>query len=139
MRRAPEIMASVMQRASGKGKTWENRTDIEAAIAVAQALADGQDIPGLQATVLNNSHLLVYSVGSPWYASSSKWLIEQFFIRIGRGTVGCALNDLDELARQLGATTVVMATSLAANDAALGRLYAQHGYSSQSSQHFKEL
>jgi len=139
MQRAPEIMASVMQRASGKGKNWDSRTDIEAAIAIAQALADGQDIPGLQAAVLNNSHLLIYNIGSPWFSSSKVWLIEQFFIRIGRGPVACAMRDLDDLARAQGATTVVMATSLAANDTALGRLYAQHGYGAQSTQHIKEL
>ncbi|MES1979735.1 MAG: hypothetical protein V4451_16975 [Pseudomonadota bacterium] len=139
MKRAPEIMDAVLRRSAGKGKDWEGRMDTEAAIEIAQALADGQDIPGLQATVLNNSHLVIYSLGSPWYACTKVWFIEQFFIRIGRGPVACALHDLEDLARALGASTIVMATSLAANDSALGRLYAQHGYSGQSTQHFKEL
>lgn len=139
MQRAPEIAASVMQRSERDGKDWDNRLESEAALAIFQRLADGEDIPGLQAVILNDSHLLVYSLGHPWWCKDKAWMIEQFFIRIDRGPASGAFHDLDELAKSLGCTTVVMATSLAANDQALGRLYAKHGYRPQSSQHFKEF
>lgn len=139
MERAPEIAAAVMQRSVRDGKDWDNRLDIEAALDVFQALADGKEIPGLMAVVLNDSHLLVYALGSPWWTNRKTWLTEQFFIRIGRGSADGAFNDLDEFAKSLGCSSIVMATSLAANDEALGRLYARHGYSPQSSQHIKDL
>lgn len=139
MQRAPEIAAVVMQRSGRDGKDWAARLETDSALAIFQRLADGEDIPGLQAVILNDSHLLVYSLGHPWWTKDKAWLIEQFFIRIGRGPAAGAFHDLDELAKSLGATTVVMATSLAANDQALGRLYARHGYTPQSSQHIKEL
>lgn len=139
MQRAPEIMAAVLRRSGGRGKHWDDRVEVDGAICVAQALADGTEIPGLQASVLSNSHLLIYSLGSPWFSNSQVWLIEQFFIRIGKGSVGAAFRDLEDLARASGARRIVMATSLAANDAALGRLYAQNGYSPESSQHIKDL
>jgi hypothetical protein len=139
MERAPQIMDGVMRRSGGRGKHWDDRIEVDGAICVAQALADGVEIPGLQASVLSNSHLLIYTLGSPWFNSSKVWLIEQFFIRIDRGPVGFAFRDLEDLARAQGASRIVMATSLAANDAALGRLYAQNGYSPESSQHIKDL
>jgi hypothetical protein len=139
MERAPELAASVMQRSERDGKDWDNRLDIEPALDTFQALADGKEIPGLQAVVLNDSHLLVYGIGHPWWTNHKKWLIEQFFIRIGRGSADAAFHDLDEFAKSLGCSSIVMATSLAASDEALGRLYAKHGYSPQSSQHIKEL
>ena len=51
MQRAPEIMDAVMRRSAGKGKDWGGRLDVEGAIAVAQALANGQEIAGLEAYV----------------------------------------------------------------------------------------
>ena len=139
MKRAPEIMDAVMRRSAGKGKDWGGRIDVEGAIAVAQALANGQEIAGLEAYVLNNSHLLIFSMGAPWYAFREVWLIEQFFIRIGRGPLDAALHDLDILARDRSAKRIVMATSLAADDSALGRLYGRNGYRPDSTQHIKDL
>lgn len=139
MQRAPAIMDGVLRRLGGRGKHWDDRIEVDGAISVAQALADGIEIPGLQAAVLNNSHLLIYSLGAPWFNSSQRWLIEQFFIRIDRGPTVFAFRDLEDLARASGASRIVMATSLAASDEALGRLYAQNGYSPESSQHIKDL
>lgn len=138
LQRAPELAAAVLQRSARDGKQWDQRLDMGAALAVFEQLAEA-DMPGLRAAVLNCSHLLVYSLGGFWFDPSKLWVIEQFFIRIGRGPAILAMNDIDTLARDAGAKGVIMATSLAANDAALGRLYARHGYSPQSSQHFKEL
>jgi len=119
------------------GKTWtENGFSKEAALTVWNQLAQGEEPYGLHAAVLNDSHILVFTFGTPWYAKG-KWIIEQFFLRIGKGSSKDAFDAIDLLAAKLGASGVTMATSLASDDSALGRLLASHGYSPMSSQHFK--
>lgn len=118
-------------------KDWARALDRPAALAVMHKLAQDNGPYGLQATVLNDSHLLVWTFGGPWYAPTEKWITEQFFLRLGRGSTDAAFDAIDLLKERTGASGVIMATSLAKNDEALGRLLARHGYMPMSSQHFK--
>lgn len=131
---ADTVLAAIVKRAE---KEWARKLSKDDALSTLYLLAKDTGPYGLQATVLNDSHLLVWTFAGPWYAMSEKWITEQFFVRIGKGSTADALAAIDLLAEKIGATGTVMATSLAANDAALGRLYGQHGYSPMSSQHFK--
>lgn len=131
---ADTVLEAIIKRAE---KEWTRKLSREDALGVIKQLAKDNGPYGLQATVLNDSHLLVWTFAGPWYAMSEKWITEHFFVRIGKGSTKLALDAIDLLASKIGATATVMATSLAANDAALGRLYGQSGYSPMSSQHIK--
>jgi len=136
------LFDQLIERSSRDGKTWGTRTDKEAAwgkllplfFQPATTLQQGQ----LAGWVLNDSHLVFCSLGSPWW-TEDVWFIEQFFLRVGKGSNTAAMLALDILALDLGATTIVFGTSLAANDAALGRLLGRAGYTPQSQQYIKEL
>lgn len=133
---APEILARVLIRSQ---KEWARTVDTAAAVRQVAGLVREAEHNGLSAVVLNNSHLLIYQLGGPWYAPYEKLIIEQFFVRLDKGPTSEALAAIDLLAKDLGATGVVMATSLAANDKALGRLLGRFGYSPMSSQHYRGI
>ena len=128
------ILDAVIRKAE---KEWAVTLTREVAIATLEKMGREEKPFGLYASVLNDSHLLIWSFAAPWYAGDQRWITEQFFLRIGKGATKDAFTAIDLLARNIGATGVVMATSLARNDAALGRLLAGQGYQPMSSQHFK--
>lgn len=127
-------LAAVIKRAE---KDWSKKLTQKEALDTLQMLATDRGPYGLQATVLNDSHLLIWSFDAPWYAAKERWIIEQFFVRIGRGPSDKAFAAIDLLSDKLSATGVLMATSLAADDSALGRLYQKHGYAPMSQQYLK--
>lgn len=138
MQRLVETAPAVMERSRRDGKVWASLIDAEAALAVFAHLSEHQDLGGeLRAAVCNDSHLLVYAVGPLWFVPGKTWLLEQYFARVGRGPIGPALADIDQLALDCGAAGVLMATMLAPNDDALSRIYTQHGYPQQCAQHLK--
>lgn len=140
MAQAPELAAAVMRRSEREGKQWGGIMDVDAALSVFRHLSEHEDLAGeLRAVVLNDSHFFAYSVGPLWFVPGATFLVEQFFMRVGRGQTTAALTDVEDLGRSLGCRFVLMATSLAANDEALGRLLRSHGYRPHSSQHLKEL
>jgi hypothetical protein len=121
-------------------KAWAKDFPVQAAFDIVAAFARGDTpVPHVHATVLADSHLLLWGLTEPWYYPGQKWLVEEFFIRVGAGSHKDALESLDLLAENVGATGVAMATALARSDRALGRLLAQQGYSPMSSQHFKPI
>lgn len=130
------VFARLTSRGS-KGDEWTGRVDVDAAWQVFERLLEGETIQGLNAVVLNGSHLFIYSLGAAWFNPDEPWLIEQFFIRLFPGPSDGAFEAIEELAEDLGASATVMATSLAPDDASLGRLYEAHGYRLQSSQYIK--
>lgn len=132
------IYAAVLSRSERDGKDWNNRVNANDALEVIVSLMFNEGPPGLEAVVLNDSHLLLFSVGNPWW-SKTPWLIEQFYIRLARGPSDKALAALDELAADRKCTSIVFGTSMAAKDAALARLLGRAGYTPQSQQLIKEL
>lgn len=139
---ADDLMAVALERtAKGKGRLWQDEIDLDFVIGqFYMLLMDGRsELPGLRAAVLNKSHLLMYTVQTSWLNPKKRWLTEQFFLRIGKGSSDDAFAALETLAADQGATTIIMATALAPRDAALGSLYQRHGYSLQSSQWIKQV
>lgn len=134
---APQLAATVLARAAKGGKRWEELLDLDGTLAIFGMLGEGKTCGDLRACIVGESHFLCYSIGALWFAPSAPMLLEQFFVRIGRGSNDTAMDEIEALAQSHGCRGVVMATSLAANDEALGRLYARRGYTGQSSQHLK--
>lgn len=133
------LYEGVLDRSLRDNKRFADNIDHDAALGTVILLLQGNDIPGINAVILNDSHLLVYSVAQPWFSGSELWLIEQFYMRVGRGSSDAALDAVDELGRSLDCGRVVFGTSLAPSDKALGRLLERRGYLPQSSQLIKEL
>lgn len=131
---AEGIIKSIIKRAE---KEWSRTITVDEALGTLKLLSQDNGPYGIQATVLNDSHLLVWTFGAPWYAVGEKWITEQFFVRIGRGKSSDAFAAIDRLAAKIGATGIVMATSLAHNDEALGKILVNEGYTGMSSQYFK--
>jgi hypothetical protein len=134
-----DIYAGMVERSAESGKTWATRLEPTQALQAFAKLLDGGELPnGVKAVMLEDSHVLLYAVSSPWW-NTDRWLSEQFFIRVGRGSTDKAMAALDSLARGLGCTQIVFATSLAARDVSLSRLLSRFGYSQESTQHIKDL
>lgn len=131
---AGKVLEAIIARAK---KEWSRKLSKDDALEVLTKLAEGTNPYGLHATVLNDSHLLVWQFGGMWYAPQERWIVEQFYVRIGKGSSDDALVAIDALARNIAATGTIMATALAHNDEALGRLLAKSGYQPMSSQHIK--
>lgn len=132
-----ERLRKVIQKST---KGWAATLPVDTLVNIVREYADGeQPVPHVHATVLAGSHLLLWGLASPWYAPGQVWLLEEFFLRVGVGSLDDALASLDSLAQEVHATGVVMATALARSDAALGRLLAARGYSPMNSQHFKTV
>lgn len=137
---APRIVGRFASRLTsrGKGDEWLDRLDYEAVMDSYHDMAYLPASPGLDTVILAGTHLLTFSIGAPWFNPGKRWLTEQFFTRIGTGPAASAYEALDDLARDLRVDATVMATSLAPNDEALGKLYEEQGYRLQSSQYIKD-
>lgn len=134
---APTLAAAVLARAAKGGKGWDKLLDLDNCLTVFHMLGEQETCGDLRAAIVNDSHFLCYSVGSLWFMPKTPLLLEQFFMRVGRGSHDTAMDDIEALAQSIGCKGIVMATSLAASDEALGRLLARRGYSPESSQHLK--
>lgn len=134
------MAGAVMARSQREGKAWAKFIDPDAALAIFAHLSEHESFAGeLRAVIANDSHLLVYVVSPMWFAPAHPLLVEQFFLRVGHGAQHLAMEAIERLGRDLGARGVLMATMLMPNEEAGERLFRQHGYSRQCSQHFKEL
>lgn len=130
------LVGRFIRRAQQAGKSFGQMIDPDATFIAVHAALEGEH-PELQAVVLGDTHILLYSLARPWW-SCETWLIEQFYGRIAKGQSD-PLGSLDFFAGDhLGVSKIVFGTTLA-NDAALGRLLAQSGYTQQSTQYIKEL
>ena len=77
------LYASMINRSTSKGKMFADNINHEAAVDAVVGLIKGEPSPhGISAVILNDSHLLVYSVGQPWFGGGETWLIEQFYMRV---------------------------------------------------------
>lgn len=80
------------------------------------------------ALILDDAFLVVYGVGSPWYADTAL-LEEMLVLRIGTGSSFSAVCDLlDDLAEEHKVTAVVVGGALAKYPRALTRMYQSRGY-----------
>lgn len=139
MARAPQMCAAVFERSARDGKTWATFLDADACIATFAWLAEQEDLQGLRCAIVNDSHLLAYCVAPMWFAPTKPLLVEQFFLRVGRGSSDEAMAQIKLFALEQGCAGVLMATMLAPDDEALGRLYERHGGRQHSSQYLMEL
>jgi hypothetical protein len=137
--RGQELCDGVFTRSMRDGKVWAQFLDREACVLAFQWLAEHEDLQGLRAVVLNDSHLLAYCVAPMWFAPDKPLLVEQFFMRMARGSGDAAMDDIKQLARDAGCHAVLMATMLAPDDDALGRLYERHGATRHSAQYLMEI
>jgi hypothetical protein len=132
---AAELFDRAVARSTRDGKTWHLRLNKEEAVAQARKVLDGSAI-GVYAFILCDTHLLFVSVGRMWW-ETQPWLIEQWYLRIAPGRSD-PLAAVDMLATDLGCSAVAFGTSLAANDAALGRMLTSKGYRLESTQYIKD-
>lgn len=137
--RADELCAAVLARSARDGKTWAQFLDANACCAVFEHLAANEELAGLRCAIVNDSHLIAYCVAPMWFAPAKPLLVEQFFMRVGHGSSDEAMRQIKQLARDSGCMAVLMATMLAPNDEALGRLYQKHGGVQHSTQYLMEL
>lgn len=131
----PELFDKAVQRADRDGKHWAQRLSKDEAVAKVRGILDGE-VAGVYAIVLADTHLMFVSVGNVWW-SDKPWLLEQWYMRIAPGRSD-PLAAVDELAKDLGCSTVVFGTSLSPNDRALGRLLERSGYQLESTQYIKD-
>lgn len=131
------LIAATLLRADSLDKTWAGRVDKPTALAAVLAALSGTHT-ALRAVVLNDSHVLLYGMGTMWW-NPTPMLIEQMFIRVARGDSTAALAAIDLLAASLGAHSIAFGTNLARNDAALSRLLGRAGYTLQSHQLIKDI
>lgn len=115
---------------------WAGRYDPDSAI---RKYAAGV----IKAVVINETHLLVYLVVSPWYNDKTLDLYELGFYRVRKGGGGIGFTGIvkafEDIARQCGATRIVVGTSLPSNKEALARLYRRAGYTDHATALFKEV
>jgi len=127
---------SILRRADSRGKSWSQRMAYADVVKALEVIFN-DDHPVVKAAILGNTHVFVYGVGPVWWDPETKWLLEQFFARLGPGDSD-PLGAIDALAQHLGCKYIAFGTSLASQDEALGRYLEAGGYSQQSAHYVKE-
>lgn len=117
-------------------KTWLRNADAATAFAYVEETIRGKT-PSSYAIV--DGVFVMYSIGRPWWAARDI-LAEELMLRIEPGAgVTAALSFLERTAELLNCAGVVLGTSISTNDAALVRLYRQHGYVESANVLYKEV
>lgn len=90
--------------------------------------------------IVAESYLVVYALAEPWY-SRALFLQELLVLRLphARTSFGIVPSFLAAEAERAGAVLAAAGTALATSDAALARLYAQHGFAEQGRTLVKEI
>lgn len=82
----------------------------------------------LLAVILDDSYLLVYSIGSPWYSKSTV-LVEDMVLRLAPGSHFSVVTDyLEDLAEQNDCDMILVGGALARSSRAITRLYQRQGF-----------
>ena len=82
----------------------------------------------IPAVIIDEAFLVVYNVGSPWYAERT-FLQELMVLRVGPGSSFDAVCDiLEDLANEHDATEIIVGSALARHPRALSRMYQRRGY-----------
>lgn len=94
----------------------------------------------IPAVIVNETYLVVYVVGSPWY-TYKRVLEEQVVIRIypGPGILNEVVTALEDIAAKSNCIGVSVGTALADNDVALCRLYERRGFQTECISLYKPL
>lgn len=83
---------------------------------------------GIQSLLIDDGMLLVFQVGSPWYASYTV-VQELLVLRIGEGGTLKDVRDLlDDVAEHVDASAISVSTALCPRDKVLARSYQSAGY-----------
>lgn len=84
--------------------------------------------------------LVVYQIGSPWYADNSTlFLNELLVLRLVRGgSFQIVPKFLTDKALEAGAAVAVVGTALAKSDAALASIYGRSGFAAEATTLIKE-
>lgn len=94
----------------------------------------------VDAVIVEETYLLVYDVGAPWY-SKDIILAEMLVLKVYEG--GARFHHLaealEQLARENEATAITVGTALAQSDAALSRLYKRHGFQIEAYSLYKPI
>jgi len=78
--------------------------------------------------VLDDSYLLIYNVGSPWYSTSSV-LVEEMVLRLQPGSHFSVVTDyLDDLAEHYDCDLILVGGALSRSSRAITRLYQRQGF-----------
>lgn len=107
-------------------KDWFHLVDVD---KVLDAVLTGDE----NSCIVDDSYLVVFAVGRPWYGSTVL-VEEKLVLRLPGATASFSSVTalLDRIAASTSAAGVVVGTALAPVDEALARLYKRQGYSTQS-------
>ena len=117
---------------------WKTRFDQDKIELMVTGALCGQKPYGMQAVLLNHSHLLIYTTGHTWY-NQARVLDEQLMVRVSEGSFTDALAALDLLVKDECCDYVTLGTLLSHNDAAYTRLAEQNGFTLAANILLKEV
>lgn len=131
---ALDVLASIKATSS---KQWVKQTSREAAMPYLAATVAGDT--GAVALVIEGGLLLIVRQGINWETGQLR-LFEEMMVRIGPGgTLKDVTSVAEEVAKGLGATSVVFGTAFSERDATLSAAYQRLGYQEAARLLYKEL
>ncbi len=126
---APLIRKQIEKVQKRGTKSWFADLDAEAVLGNIFYPPDG-----MGAFIVDDAYLVVFEIGTPWYAHPDTYLVyEKLVLRIRKG--GEFKNVpafLGAVQREAGARRVVAGTALAPVDAPLASLYQKHGFNPET-------
>lgn len=122
--------------AAGQHKSWLRNSDVDTAIEYVYATAAGETQSNCAVV---GGVFVMYTSGKQWWADKPI-LAEELMLRIEPGAdLVPVLSFLERTAQLMNCAGVVLGTSISTNDAALTRLYRQHGYVESANVLYKEI
>ena len=89
----------------------------------------------VDSVILDDTYLLVYSVGSPWYSRETV-VSEDMVLRLSPGSHFSVVTDfLDDLANEHDASVILTGGALSRSSRAITRLYERAGYTLEGIPH----
>lgn len=98
---------------------------------------------GVNAAIVNDSYLVLYEAGAPWYNPTVTVVEELMVLSLQDGSPTASLKDVTDFLEGQGrihkATLVVVGTALAHRDEALIRMYGRLGFNRESTMLIKAI